>query len=114
MPVKTTYIWKKYGVNWVQIDAPRHFFVYSTKSIEIMLKKTDFHLEKVVFDSTEIMFCGSEQVKRGIPFNANNSWIKNQKKSIFTKKQINEYKNHAEVLNNENCGDQAIFIIKKD
>ena len=28
-------------------------------------------------------------------------------------RQISEYKKHAEILNNENCGDQANFIIKK-
>jgi SAM-dependent methyltransferase len=114
IPVKTTNIWNIYGVNWTQIDAPRHFFIYTSKSFEILLEKTDFNLEKVVFDSTEFQFWGSEQHKREIPLKASNSYEKNPKKSIFSKKQINEYKKQSEMLNNENCGDQATFIIKKN
>lgn len=113
MPIKTANIWKIYGINWAQIDAPRHFFIYTTKSFKILLKKSDLNLEKVVFDSTEFQFWGSEQYKRGISLKANNSYEKNPKKSIFTKKQIKEYKKHAKILNNKNCGDMAIFVIKK-
>lgn len=29
IPVKTESVWKMYGVDWVQIDAPRHLFIHN-------------------------------------------------------------------------------------
>lgn len=113
IPVKTTYIWDLYGINWVQIDAPRHFYVYSLESLDILLKKTGFKIDNTIFNSTEFQFWGSEQYKRGIPLNSDNSYFINQKKSIFSSKEINEFKKHAKVLNREKSGDQALFVLKK-
>ncbi len=114
IPIKTEYIWGLYGVNWVQIDAPRHFFIYSLKGFDILLKKTGFKLHDTIFDSTEFQFWGSEQYKRDIPLNSENSYGKNPKDSIFSKKDINEYKKCSKILNNEKLGDQSIFVLKKE
>lgn len=37
LPMKSEFIWRKYGVNWVQIDAPRHFFVHTQRSLILSL-----------------------------------------------------------------------------
>lgn len=113
MPLKTDYIWQLYGVNWVQIDAPRHFFIQTSKSFDILLGKTDLEIQKTLFDSYELQFWGSEQYKRDIPLNAANSYAINPENSIFTAKQIYEFKKCAKKLNDEKCGDQAIFFLKK-
>jgi 2-polyprenyl-3-methyl-5-hydroxy-6-metoxy-1,4-benzoquinol methylase len=113
MPVKTNYIWSLYGVHWAQIDAPRHFFIQTTNSFKILLKKSNLKLEEVIFDSYELQFWCSEQYKKNIPFKADNSYSQSRKKSIFTKSQINEFKKRSKELNNINSGDQATFIIKK-
>ena len=39
IPVKSQTIWEKYGVNWSQIDAPRHFFLHTIKSFKILCSK---------------------------------------------------------------------------
>lgn len=113
MPVKSEYIWNTYGINWVQIDAPRHFFIYTLKSFEILVKNSGLKLKNTIFDSTEFQFWGSEQNKRNIPLESENSYKNNTKKSMFTKDQINSYKKNTKQLNKENLGDQAIFILKK-
>jgi SAM-dependent methyltransferase len=113
MPIKTDYIWNLYREHWAQIDAPRHLFIQTIKSFKILLKKSDLILEEMIFDSYLLQFLGSEQNKRGIPSNANNSYYQNSKKSIFTKTHISEFKKRSKKLNKENLGDHAIFMIKK-
>jgi 2-polyprenyl-3-methyl-5-hydroxy-6-metoxy-1,4-benzoquinol methylase len=113
MPVKSEYIWNNYGINWVQIDAPRHFFVFTITGFKILVKNAGLKLKNTIFDSTEFQFWGSEQYKRNIPLESENSYKNNPKKSIFTKDQINSYKENTKHLNKENLGDQAIFILKK-
>lgn len=113
MPVKTEYIWNRYGVNWVQIDAPRHFFIHTIKSFTYLAKKAGLVIKDITFDSTEFLFWGSEQYKRGIPLKAENSYSVNPKKSIFIKKQIKEFKKMAKELNKNNQGDQAAFYLRR-
>lgn len=112
MPIKTDYIWNRYGANWVQIDAPRHFYLHTIKSFKFLVEKSGLKLHDIIFDSTEFQFWGSEQYKQNIPLKAENSYSVNPKNGIFTKEQIVKYKNMAKELNKNDQGDQAAFILK--
>ena len=113
MPVKTEYIWNRYGINWVQIDAPRHFFLHTLKSFELLVEKSGLIIQDAIFDSTEFQFWGSEQYKKGIPLKSENSYSVNPKKSIFTAKQIRAFRKLAKELNKNNQGDQAAFYLRR-
>ena len=113
MPVKTECIWNRYNINWVQIDAPRHFFIHTQKSFEILVKKCSLVLQDIIFDSIDFQFWASEQYKRDIPLNADNSYAVNPKKSIFIAKQIKEFRKMAKELNKKKLGDQAVFYLVK-
>jgi SAM-dependent methyltransferase len=113
IPIKTDYIWNRYGINWVQIDAPRHFFIHTPKSFELLVEQSGLTIKERVYDSTEFQFWGSEQYIKNISLNTENSYLVNPKKSIFTKEQIIKYKKLAKELNENGQGDQAAFILKK-
>lgn len=113
MPLKTDYIWDLYGTNWVQIDAPRHILIHSFKSFSTIIKNANLNVKSVEFNSNEFLFWGSEQYKRNIHLEAENSYANNPKGSIFTGKQIKEFKDNADNLNKRNSGDQAIFILEQ-
>lgn len=114
MPIKTEYIWNRYGINWVQIDAPRHFFIHTLRSFKLLTENSGLTIQEVIFDSTEFQFWGSEQYKRGIPLNSENSYSVNPEKSIFTAKQIKEFKKMAKELNKNKQGDQAAFYLGRE
>lgn len=111
IPIKTEYVWNRYDVSWVQIDAPRHFFIHTIKSFTYLAKKAGLLIKDIIFDSTEFLFWGSEQYKRGIPLRAEDSYSVNPKKSIFTSKQIREFRKMAKELNMNKQGDQAAFYL---
>jgi len=105
--------WKKYGVNWVQLDAPRHLFLYTEKSFRALAEKAGFAVEKVVYDSTAFQFFASEEYARDIPMNDPRSFRGKIEESIFTPEQMNEWKREAERLNKEQRGDQACFYLRR-
>lgn len=105
--------WEKYHENWVQIDAPRHFYIHSIKSMKILTEKAGFKLNDIVFDSTEFQFWGSEQYKKGIPLISEQSYAVNPGKSLFTPDEISSYLSEAKELNRKNEGDQACFYLMK-
>lgn len=113
MPTVTSYAWQHYGVNWVQLDAPRHLFLHSVESIKVLAKQCGFKLDNIVYDSNAFQFWGSEQYEKGIMLRDNNSWAEHPEQSIFSAAQIKEFEKRAQELNSLNQGDQAAFYLRK-
>ena len=114
IPLVSSEAWKKYGTHWVQLDAPRHFFLYSIESLKVLARKTNFKIKEIVYDSNDFQFWGSQQYLKDIPLMAENSYGKNPAKSIFTKAEIKNYKKMARKLNLESQGDQAVIYMVKN
>ena len=102
-----------YKENWVQLDAPRHLYLHSLSSINRLCTQHGLQICQKYFDSSEFQFIGSEQYKQGIALNADNSFLKNPKKSIFTRKDIRNYKKEARLFNSAEKGDQVVLFIKR-
>ena len=113
VPVVSSYAWEKYGHNWVQLDVPRHLYLHTEKSIRTIAQKTGFEVKNVTYDSYEFQFWGSEQYLNGISLKAPESLENGLERSIFTKKQIKEFKLVAADLNKKGAGDQACFYLYK-
>jgi SAM-dependent methyltransferase len=113
VPLVSSEAWRKYGTHWVQLDAPRHLFLYSVESLKLLAEKTGFKIKEIVYDSDEFQFWGSQQYLKNIPLAAENSYDRNPDKSIFSSAEIKNYKKMAHKLNLESQGDQAIFYLEK-
>jgi SAM-dependent methyltransferase len=107
IPVADAQVWKNYGVNWVQLDAPRHFFIHTKKSMAIMAESAGFTMERVVFDSTAFQFWASELYRSGI------SLQDGKDLSRFTAQQLKAWQKKSQELNRLEKGDQACFYLRK-
>ena len=114
LPTVPCYAWDHYGVNWVQVDAPRHFYLHSPRSLELLSNDTGFHLASCVYDSTGFQFWGSEQYKRGIPLSDPAAFESNGRSRIFSKQQIAAFSVRANQLNLDRRGDQAVFYLTRE
>lgn len=113
IPTVSSYAWQHYRTNWVQLDAPRHFFLFSAKSLQFVASKAGLELEDVFYDSTEFQFWGSEQYKRDIPLEAENSYLKNPRGSIFSSSEMRDFRQRSSELNRQGLGDQAGFLFRR-
>ncbi len=113
IPVFSDFIWQKYGTSWVQLDAPRHLFLHTARSMKILADKAGFQISRVVYDSTPFQFWASEQYLQDIPLMDSRSYFKNPDESIFSKAQIEAFTVQADQLNREEDGDQASFYLYK-
>ena len=113
IPIKNEYIWNKYGINWVQIDAPRHFFIHTLKSLQILIDKTDLKIKYYTYDSDAFQFWGSEQYVKDIPLMSENSFLINPKKSIFKNNQIKKFQEEASSLNAKELGDHIFLVLER-
>jgi len=107
IPVSDALVWEEYGVDWVQLDAPRHFFIHSKKSMALMAEAAGFVTENVVFDSTAFQFWASELYKSGISLHDGKDL------SRFTNQQLKAWDKRSLELNRLEKGDQACFYLRK-
>jgi len=114
VPVAGTYAWKTYGVNWVQLDAPRHLFLHTISSMKLLSERVGFNRMDYVFDSRDFQFWGSEQYLKDIPLRDPRSYAELYDESLFSKQQMKEFAEKAEELNKANDGDAATFYLFKD
>jgi SAM-dependent methyltransferase len=111
-PVASSFAWREYGVDWVSLDAPRHLFVHTLKSVQILTRQAGLRVAEVVYDSTELQFWGSEQYRAGISLHDKRSYARSPRRSMFTREQILTFRRHAQQLNAAGDGDSVSFYLE--
>ena len=107
------FAWEKYGVNWVQMDPPRHLFLFSEKAMRKIAKEAGFEVDAVIYDSSEFQFWGSEQYASDIPLVGSGHYKGFFPSINFSDEQMSDWRTQATRLNAENRGDQACFYLRK-
>lgn len=105
-PVSDAKVWKDYGINWFQIDAPRHFFIPSVNAMLSLAQNSGFKTKKVVFDSNESQFLISKHYKKG-------GSLMNYDVNRLNRTELKEAIQQAKIYNQEQIGDQACFYFTK-
>ena len=113
IPVADSYAFKHYKENWCSLDAPRHLFLHTKKSIKILAEQSGFEVKKISYDSRSWQLWGSEQYNINISLLDDRSYYISPKNSIFTKNQIDEFEKKTIDLNKNGEGDQAEFYLQK-
>jgi SAM-dependent methyltransferase len=109
VPISSSYAWEHYRTNWVQLDAPRHYYLHSEQSLSLIGRRAGLTLSRVVYDSTGFQFSGSELYQRDVALCESGAVAT----APFTKEQLKQFEGQARELNKARRGDQAIFYFKK-
>jgi SAM-dependent methyltransferase len=104
IPVADSHAWKHYGTDWVQLDAPRHFFLHTRKSMRHLAEHSGLELVSAVSDSTAFQFIGSERYRQGLSLN--------EEAAPFTKQQLRDFDRQARQLNAKGLGDTGTFLLR--
>lgn len=110
MPIMGTYAWQKYGINWSQIDAPRHLVVYTRDAVRQIAERAGLVVEKTFFDSWSFLFWGSELAARGLPHLGASM---EQAGKYFSKDQLKQWQNMALQLNKAGDGDAGGYVLRR-
>jgi 2-polyprenyl-3-methyl-5-hydroxy-6-metoxy-1,4-benzoquinol methylase len=110
IPTVSSYAWPHYREHWVQLDAPRHLFIHSIESMQLLANQANMVLEEVVYDSEDFQFSLSEKYKAGYSM-----YEQPAEKESYLKRKVTRFVNRrrANRLNAAKQGDQAAFILSK-
>lgn len=112
-PLADSHAWRRYGTNWVQLDAPRHLIVHTRASIGMLAGRTGFRVVAEQCDSKAFQFWGSEQYERGIPLRDPRSHLENPAASPFSTAVMEAFERRAAEVNERGEGDQAAFLLDR-
>ena len=105
IPTPESEAWEHYRENWVQLDAPRHLFLHTRASLQLLAGQTGLKIEKWVCDSTEFQFWASELYRKGLSLNGTSP------ESFFSKAEMQSFGKKAKAANARQRGDQATVIL---
>lgn len=113
IPVADSAAWREYGVDWVQLDAPRHLVLHTDASLERIAAAAGFRLEHVENDSTAFQFWGSEQYRRDVPLRDPRSHGLGGAGTLFTTAELLVWAERAAALNAAGEGDQRVYFLRR-
>lgn len=102
--------WMKYGVNWVELDAPRHFYLQTERSMRLLASQTGFEVSDIKYDSCEFQFWGSELYQRDIPLSEVDQ---DDLIPYFSNRQRRRFRRESRRLNQERQGGRATVHLVK-
>lgn len=112
-PTADSAAWERYRENWAQLDCPRHLFLHTRKSFELLADRARLRVDQWYCDSNGFQFWASELYRRGI------SLFDGQKRPIcagqyFKPDEMAAFEREANDLNRRGRGDQVVAILKAD
>ncbi|WP_154852369.1 class I SAM-dependent methyltransferase [Cyclobacterium xiamenense] len=107
VPVSDGEAWSTFREHWVQLDAPRHYFIPSVTGMERLARRYGLELFRTEFDSTSFQFWGSQRYRDGASLSDRNP------SKIPSAEQMRDYEQRAKLLNQTQKGDQAAFYFRK-
>ena len=113
IPVADSLAWRDYGVDWVQLDAPRHLFLHTRKSMETLARAAGLSIARVDCDGTGFQFWGSELYRQNIALREED--VKGRTGADrFTSAELSGFEQRAAEANARDQGDQAVFYLRSD
>ena len=110
IPVFPNIAYDTFGVNWYQLDAPRHIVLYSREGFENMVRQNNLEILRINYNSVNSAFIRSFLYEKGIPYREQTEECISQ---YFSPEDINKCSEYAMEANEKEYGDYAIFSLKK-
>ncbi|WP_153559151.1 class I SAM-dependent methyltransferase [Roseimaritima sediminicola] len=67
IPIVSQGPWQQFGVDWAEIDAPRHFFLHSERSMQTLAAEAGLRVVRIDYESDAFTYAASELYRRDIP-----------------------------------------------
>lgn len=112
IPTVTGEAFERYGAAYYGLDAPRHVTMFSREGFRAMCERLGLRVRHVEDDGVAAQFWASEQLRLGIPYASERSYLVDPKASPFSRSQIRAWEKEAEQLNRAGRADQSIWVLE--
>ena len=111
VPIAQSAAHRRYGVNWVGLDAPRHLSIPTEEGVRRAAERAGLSIEEASYDSYALQFWGSELYVRDIPLRDPRSPAEASNET-FSARDIDAWESESSMLNASRRGDSAAFVLR--
>lgn len=111
LPVSGSEIANEYGKYWWSLDAPRHIYIFSVQSMNLLAKRCGMHVKRTHFEGTVDDYLASEQHRAGIPLLSDQSYVVTKNFDFFPKDSIRMYETEISNQNKRGTAALAGFVL---
>ena len=111
-PVMGGELWRRYGTDWVELDAPRHLRVFSRDGLVRLAAQAGFEIETTWFESSEWEMIASEQYRRDLGMYVPGSYFVDPATCGFSEAAIEAFALEARQLNQSGEAGRASFWLR--
>jgi SAM-dependent methyltransferase len=111
LPVSDSAVSREYGRHWWSLDAPRHIYVFSTRSMSLLARQCGLNVKRVHFEGAIDDYLASEQHKAGIPLLDERSYVVTKRLDRFSQEQLREFQERIDAQNADGSAAQAGFVL---
>ena len=112
VPVADSHARRSYGTHWYQWDAPRHLYLHTRKSMQLLAAGAGMEVSSVVHDSSGQQFSSSELYMRGVPYVEHGKYRPGNSPNAFSQSEWDNFQARAAELNRRGEGDSACFYLR--
>ena len=105
VPTCDSFAFELYGSNWFQIDAPRHLFLHTRRSIDLVARQSHLKVEEFYCDSQSMQFWASDMYKDDVILNS-------PKLTEYKTRRKTFYRELSTFINAHLRGDQVVVHLR--
>jgi SAM-dependent methyltransferase len=103
-----------YEADWVELDAPRHLFLHSRRSVERLAGACGLRVDRCWDDGTEFAYWGSELYRRGLSLCDPVTKRERDPLDHFTRDELEGYCRQARQDNEFGVGGRVAFVLRRN
>jgi SAM-dependent methyltransferase len=114
VPSASSTVWKEYRSDWVELDAPRHFFLHTHDSLDRLARANGFRVAYRVCDSDGFAYWGSELYRMGLTLLDPVTRTCRNPADHFSAEQLSRFEADSERDNRELLGGRVLVHLRAD
>lgn len=112
VPTANSAVWKTYGTDWVELDAPRHLFIHSHDSLRRTAAAAGLRVADLVSDSEGFGYWGSELYRRDLSLMDPVTGAQRDPAANFSPTELAHFDAQAEADNRANAGGRVTAYLR--
>lgn len=113
VPIMGCAAWQQYQTNWFDLDAPRHLYLHTAKSLEIAATEAGLLIKHKDYSNIPFTFYGSEMYSRDISLYEEGADRPRDLTTIFTAEEIGALDALSTKANSSGRGGFGVFILQR-
>lgn len=113
IPTVSSTVWEKYKSDWVELDAPRHFYLHSHKSISFLANSHGLQVTNIFCDSDAFAYLGSELYQKQLTLVDPTTRDRRRFENYFSEDQRRYFETCAKRDNQALKGGRIVLYLRK-